>query len=263
VSKKYKFGLVLSGGGVRGVAHIGVLKALEEEGIKPDVIAGTSAGAIIGAFYAAGISPDDILHEVETSGWFKIVKPAIPMKGFMTLKYLKGLLSKYIKYKNIEELPIPLYIAATNLNSGLVEVYNKGPLNTWVLASASVPLMFEPIQHEGNAYLDGGLVMNLPASPIRPLCDNLLGVNLVPKVTSDKKDLSGLIKIANRCFDIAVFNNIAPELAKLDWVVQPDELSKISKFDFSFSNSRKVYELGYEHTKAIIPQIREKLNQSM
>lgn len=263
MSKKYKFGLALSGGGVRGVAHIGVLKALEEEGIKPDVISGTSAGAIIGAFYAAGISPDEILHEVEASGWFKIVKPAIPMKGFMTLKHLKGLLGKYIKYKNIEELPIPLYVTTTNLNTGLVEVYNKGPLNVWVLASASVPLVFEPIQHEGNTYLDGGLVMNLPASPIRPLCENLLGINLVPKVSSDKKDLSGMIKIANRCFEIAVFNNIEPELSKLDWVVQPHELSNISKFDFSFSNSKKVYELGYQSTKAIVPQILEKLNQSM
>lgn len=254
-----KLGLVLSGGGVRGVFHIGVLKALDEAGIPPGLISGTSAGAIIGAFYAGGLYPEEIMRIADESGWFKIVKPAIPNKGFMTLQYLSDLLKKHIPKDSFEELRIPLYVTATDLNSGDVEIFHQGPLFKRVIASASVPLMFEPVKEDDRFYLDGGLMMNLPASPVKNKCDFLLGVNLVPKVPLDQKELSGLVKIATRCFDIAIISNMKDEIALLDWVIQPEALNEISKFDFSFSKGRDLFRMGYEATMEIIPTIRKAL----
>jgi len=254
-----KLGLTLSGGGVRGIMHIGVLKALEEEGIRPGIISGTSAGAIIGAFYAAGLSPDQIMKIVDESGWFKIVKPAIPVKGFMTLDYLRKLMVKHIPEDNFSALHTPLLVTVTNLNSGELEVYQDGPLFDRVVASASVPLMFEPVQDDGTLYLDGGLMMNLPASPIRDRCRFLLGVNLVPKVPLEKRELSGIVRIAMRCFDIAIISNMEKELSLLDWVIQPEALNDLSMFDFSFSKGRQLYQLGYTSTKEMMPAILKAL----
>lgn len=259
MNKSKSFGLVLSGGGVRGVAHIGALMALEEAGIKPDVISGTSAGAIIGSFYASGMPANDIWEVVKHSGWFKIVKPAIPVKGFMTLQYLRQLLKEHILSDSFEKLQIPLNVVATDLNSGCARVFNSGKLFDRVIASSAVPLMFEPVNEDDTVLIDGGLVLNLPVSPIRDNCDFILGINLVPKVTATKAELNGLVKIAARCFDIAIINNLEKELAMLDWVVQPEELNVISKFDFSFSHSKLLLKLGYEHTKKLIPEIERKL----
>ena len=184
-----KLGLVLSGGGVRGVAHIGVLKALDEAGISVDMVAGTSAGAIIGAFYCAGVSPDEIYRIADESGWFKIVKPTIPVKGFMKLQYLSDLLKKHVGKDDFSALKIPLYVTAININTARLEVFHEGSLYEKVIASASVPLMFEPVSIKNQLYLDGGLRMNLPAEPIRPLCQYLLGVNLIPELSLIELDL--------------------------------------------------------------------------
>lgn len=252
-----KLGLALSGGGVRGVFHIGVLKALEDAGIRPNLISGSSAGAIIGAFYAAGMPPEEIMKIADESGWFKIVKPAIPNKGFMTLQYLKDLMKKHIPSDSFDSLVVPLFVTATNLNSGEVEVFHEGALFKRVIASASVPLMFEPVRDNNSLYLDGGLMMNLPASPIRSKCQYLLGINLVPKVPLDQKELSGLVKIATRCFDIAIISNMKDEISLLDWIIQPDELNEISKFDFSFSKGRDLYKMGYNAALEILPLIKK------
>lgn len=255
-----KLGLVLSGGGVRGVAHIGVLKALDEAGIQVDLVSGTSAGAIIGAFYCAGLSPDEIYRIADESGWFKIVKPTIPVKGFMKLQYLKDLLKKHINVDEFSSLKIPLHVTAININTTQLEVFSEGKLFEKVIASASVPLMFEPVSINGQLYLDGGLRMNLPAEPVRDQCEHLLGVNLIPEMSLNNNELSGMVKIAMRCFDIAIIENMDRQLKMLDWVIQPDGFNEIPKFDFSFSKTKQGYELGYRATKAMIPAIRNVLN---
>lgn len=252
-----KLGLALSGGGVRGVFHIGVLKAIEDAGITPAVLSGSSAGAMIGAFYASGMAPEEILKLAHDSGWFKIVKPAIPVKGFMTMQYLRDLLGKHILDDSFEALRFPLYVAVSNLNTGEVELVNRGKLIDWVVASASVPLMFEPRKFDDQLFIDGGLLMNLPASPIREKCDVLLGVNLVPKVPLKTKELSGMVRIATRCFDIAIISNMKTEMDLCDFIIQPEELHDIPMFDFSFSKGQLLYDLGYRETEKLLPEIRK------
>ena len=134
MSKKFKTGLVLSGGGTRGFAHLGAIAALKEQGITPDIISGTSAGAIVGAFIASGKSPEEVHKLLKMGGFFRYTKMHLPVDGLLRLDGLKEVLEKEISYKTVEELPIPLYITVSNLNKGVVEYLNEGPLSETVLA---------------------------------------------------------------------------------------------------------------------------------
>ncbi len=133
--KKYKTGLVLSGGGTRGFAHLGVIAALYEKGIKPDVISGTSVGSLVGSFIANGRTPEEIM-QIFGKGWlFKYTKLHFPVDGLLRLDGLKEMIQKNIPIRNIEDLKIPFYIAISNMNKGIVEYKNSGPLDETVLAS--------------------------------------------------------------------------------------------------------------------------------
>ena len=132
---KSKIGIALSGGGARGIAHIGVLQALDENGVFPDVISGTSAGSIVGALYASGKTPLEILKVVEKSKVYKTIKFGMPLKGLTDLSYLAKLLSENIEKDSFESLSRKLFIAVSNLNSGELEIINKGKLFDVVVAS--------------------------------------------------------------------------------------------------------------------------------
>ena len=156
MTKKYKTGLVLSGGGTRGFAHLGLIAALYKIGIQPDVISGASAGAIVGAFIAAGKKPEDIL-EIFKKGWFfQYTHIQLPVDGLLKLDGLKEIIEKEIEVKNIEDLKLPLHICVSNLNEGRAEYKNKGPLGTTVLASSSIPVLFSPVKLGAFQYVDGG-----------------------------------------------------------------------------------------------------------
>ena len=143
-SEKYRFGISLSGGGARGILHIGVLEALRNHGIHPEIISGTSIGAFIGVMYAAGMKPLDILDLVKSSKLYKMVRWKVPSSGLLDLRKVKDVLEKYIPEDDFSALKIPFCCAVTNLNSRLSEIKNSGKLFQWVLASASIPLIFEP-----------------------------------------------------------------------------------------------------------------------
>ena len=241
-------GLVLSGGGIRGVAHAGVLQALDEIGIKPFCISGTSSGAIVGAMYAAGIKPREMLELVGKSDWFKVIKPRLLGGGLMKHTYLRNLLKATIGDKRFEDLAIPLYVTATNLMSGKLEVFSSGPLLDVVVASSSVPLLFEPVEIKGEMYLDGGLIMNFPAQPLIDKCDVLVGVNLVPQVSLVKSELNSFFKIATRSFDLSVLNNINPQKALCQAVIEPTDLYKYNRFDFSFTKSVEIFDMAYRES---------------
>src|SRR5665811_384027 len=180
MTKKYKTGLVLSGGGTRGFAHLGVIAALVEKGIKPDIISGTSAGAITGAFIAAGKTPEEILKIFKKGSFFKYTKLHIPTDGLLKLDGLKEVIQKEIASKNIEDLKVPFFVAVSNLNKGIVEYKNKGLLGETVLASSSIPILFSPVILNGDSYVDGGLMDNIPISPIKTKCEQIIVSNIRP-----------------------------------------------------------------------------------
>ena len=164
---KYRTGLVLSGGGTRGFAHIGAIQALEEAGEEVDVISGTSVGSIVGAMYANGYSPDRILELFKKHTIFKLSRPSFSRKGFLNFVGLQKRISKYLRVKSFEELKIPLYVCLTNLTKGEVVYVHEGPLEKVIMASASIPIMYAPVRIDEDFFIDGAVFDNFPVKPIR------------------------------------------------------------------------------------------------
>jgi len=243
--KKYKTGLVLSGGGTRGFAHLGVIAALYEKGIKPDVISGTSVGSLVGSFIANGRTPEEIM-QIFGKGWlFKYTKLHLPVDGLLRLDGLKEMIQKNIPVKNIEDLKIPFYVAISNMNKGTVEYKNSGPLDETVLASSSIPIIFSPVKMNGQLYVDGGLMDNIPIEPIKNDCENLIVVNISPLFPKD--NMKNLIQIASRTFYMSVNANIPEVLKYATLYIEPEG---IDTFDIlSLSHAREMFKLGYDSTQ--------------
>lgn len=241
--RKFKTGLILSGGGVRGFAHAGILKALNEADIYPDVISGVSAGAIVGALYADGHSPDEIFDIFrKDKSFFKYAKIKIPGRGLFKTIRLRNDLSKHLRAKNLEDLEIPLVVAATNMSKGNMAYFDEGEILDRVMASASIPILFEPVEIDGDLYIDGGVLDNFPVSPLDNKCQQLIGVSLNP--IHPEKDFDHLFKIAERTFRLSVSSNISPKISKCDQLFEPEELGQYGLLDAS--NGEKIFEIGYE-----------------
>ncbi|MDH4091386.1 MAG: patatin-like phospholipase family protein, partial [Cyclobacteriaceae bacterium] len=147
-----KVGVVLSGGGARGISHIGVLKALQELEVPIHCVSGTSVGAIIGALYANGYAPDKILEIVLTAPVFRTMRPAWTVKGLLSLGGLQDVLLKYIPHNNFESLGLPLTVAATDIAEGKSTYFSTGELISTLLASCCVPAVFDPVEVNGALY---------------------------------------------------------------------------------------------------------------
>jgi NTE family protein len=242
-----KIGIVLSGGAIRGLAHIGVLKALEEKGIKPSIVSGVSAGSIVGAFYCSGYTPDKMKEIALNTNFLHYVKPAIPKKSFFYFNHFDKFLKKYLKTKNIEDLEIPFYACATNLNKGMPEYFNKGSLIDVVKASSSVPILFEPVKIGRYTYVDGGIMNNLPVEPILEKADYIIGVDVNP-LESDK-NFSNIVSISVRTLFLAFRANIEPRKSLCDLFIQPEKLSDIGLY--SIWRVEDAINAGYQAVKNI------------
>jgi NTE family protein len=240
--KKYKIGLVLSGGGAKGFAHLGALKALEENGIKPDVISGVSAGAIVGAFYADGFSTDEILKLFTQKKLFKYFEIAKPNVGLMKISGLAGVLKDNLKAQIFEELKIPLFVCAADLNNGNEVFFSAGPIIKPVLASSTIPILFQPIKINETLFVDGGLLNNLPIEPIFYDCEKIIGIHINP--IGYKEGFNSLIKMAERCMHLSIANNVYQKIELFDLFIEPRELINYGSFDFS--KARKIFDIGYE-----------------
>ena len=155
---------------------------------------------------------------------------------------LKKEMKKHIKADKIENLDIPLIISTTNLNKGKVEYHSKGDLITHVMASASIPVLFTPVELNGDLHVDGGLFDNLPVSPIREKCETIIGVNISP--IQERNDISSMMDISARTFHLTVHVNTIPSREKCDILIEPLELSKYSILDTK--NAKELFELGYK-----------------
>ena len=246
--KKYKTGLVLSGGGTRGFAHLGVIAALFEKGIKPDVISGTSAGAIAGAFIAAGKNPHHILEILKKGSFFNYTKLQIPRDGLLKLDGLKEVLYKEIPVKNLEDLEIPLFVAISNLNKGTIEYRNSGPLEEIVMASSSIPILFAPVKIDGNLYVDGGLLDNIPIEPIKNECEQIIVCNISP--INPKEKIKNLIEIATRTFFMSVNANMDDVKKFATIYIEPEGIDGYEIL--SRTHADELFELGYNSTMKVL-----------
>jgi NTE family protein len=258
----HRVGIALSGGGTRGVVHIGVLQALEENGIFPSVIAGTSAGSIVGAMYAHGYNPAEIMTIASERSLIWMFSLRLPTKGFVRHTFLRKMLQRYLPEKNFEDLKKPLYVAIANLNTGKVEIKSTGTLHDVIVASASIPVLYEPVRLDQYVYADGGLLMNLPVSPIRDLASYVIAVNLIPRKELNTEEVSNIMSVAARTFNLAALNTIEPELKYCDLLIEPIEIHQYSRFNFT--NIKEMYEIGYQEALKMIPRIKDELeNESI
>ncbi len=174
-----RLGLVLGGGASRGLAHIGVLQVLEEAGIRPQLVVGTSVGAFIGAGVAAGKSSAELTAFGLGIRWRHLVRPSWPQRGFLSMAPLERVLIRWLGDRWIEELPLPYACVATDVLSGRPRVFTEGRLAPRVRASCSVPIIIRPCLIEDRWYVDGGMTNNLPVDVARRLgAEVVLAVNL-------------------------------------------------------------------------------------
>lgn len=242
---EYKTGLVLSGGGARGFAHLGVIEALNEAGIFPDVICGTSAGAIAGVLYADGYSPREILKMTISNSRLHYIRPMVQKDGLLQITGLIRILGKNLRAKRFEELKIPLFVTATDLNNGRVDYFSSGELLNPVIASASIPVLFKPVLIDGKHYVDGGVLDNLPIKPIENKCRFIIGSFVNP--TGYQENVLNLINIAERTFLLSMSKEVIEKSKRFNLFIAPQELT-----NFKILNPEKAEELfmvGYLATK--------------
>jgi NTE family protein len=236
-----KIGLVLSGGGARGISHIGVLKGLDELGVKVEVLAGTSAGSIVGSLYAYGYTPDQIITEVLATKLFRSMRPAWTWTGLLSLEALASSLVKLIPENSFDSLKIPLTIAATEIRKGRPEYFSSGDLIPAILASCCIPAVFNPIQINGGVYVDGGLMDNLPAKTIRDKCDLLIGSHC--NYISSEFDLKNFRSVIERSLLIAINGNTMISKSLCDILIEPPDVGTYSGMDIG--RARDLFEAGY------------------
>ncbi|MEQ8927529.1 MAG: patatin-like phospholipase family protein [Fulvivirga sp.] len=248
--KEYSVGLVLSGGGARGIAHLGVLKALEEVNVKIDVISGTSAGAIIGALYAQGLSTNDILKLLIELKPMRFIQPALNTKGLLKMEVIERFLINYLPEDNFANLSIPLYIAATNMKTGKTEYFSQGQLIPAICASSCIPVLFNPVEFNGNLYIDGGILNNLPVEAIRKKTKAIIGVhsNPIDRNFDFKNFSSGM----ERALMLAITSNVYQSAQQCDFLIEPKGLEPFKVLDIS--KAEEIFSIGY---KEAVRQIQE------
>ena len=249
-----KVGLVLSGGGALGFAHIGAIKALEEYGIEPEYVAGTSMGAIIGVMYAAGYSADEIMHIVKEDRLYNVgrlitLQSALRNSGMSTHKTLLRELAELIPHNSFDSLERKFMVCVTSVETGeAVYRHEGGELKEYVAASAAIPGVFEPIMIDSVRYIDGGIVDNLPVSQLLTLNPQLfiIGVDVLPFVENyEAKSSIDMLLWMSRLFQS---KNMDPNRAKCDWLIQSFALNEYHGFEFK--RYKEIYQYGYDAMKA-------------
>jgi NTE family protein len=247
-------GLALGGGFARGIAHVGVLKVLEEENIPVSFVAGTSVGALIGAAYCSGVSAAE-LEELATRVRFKhFARWTLSRYGFASNQRMIGFLNSVLKVKSFEDLCVPLAVTATDFSTGEGVVFHSGPLVDPVRASCAYPGMFLPVKIRGRLLVDGMLSHAVPSVPLREMgAERVLAVHL--KGTWTNKDgPRHLFDVIGQCFAIAQEMNGRVWKQASDLVIEPD----VNGFKYDdFEHSHDLVRAGELVTRAALPEIRK------
>jgi len=243
-TKKYPLGIAFSGGGAKGAAHCGALQALKEYGIQPDIVSGTSVGALVAVFYSSGLTPKQMIETFQGLNFFKdIVSPSLPKGGLFDSDPLLALIQNLLPYKRIEDLPIPTYIVASDMEHGMSKVFTKGEIAPRVVASCSIPVIFQPMCINGTHYVDGGTFQNLPVSAIRQKCDKVIAFNL--NHLEAEKHKNNIVSVAYRAFMMMMVSNVAADAAQADLFIDLDTYGCMAH---DLSRIEELFFRGYEST---------------
>lgn len=244
------YGLVLSGGGVRCIAHIGAIKALEEHGIYPTVIAGASAGAITGAFYAGGYSCDEILDFFQYTSLFSFNNYTYRKPGLIDTDKFYNILLQYFPTDTFEALQKSLYVSATDILSGKNKIFHKGPLINPVLASAAFPVVLSPVELNDTLYADGGITNNFPVEPLLGQCDKIIGSYVNPLKKISPNSLTTSYSVLDRAFKIGMASVSEQKFSYCDLVIAPQPLNEFGTF--SVNRINEIFQIGYDTSNRML-----------
>lgn len=237
-----KIGLALGGGGFLGAAHIGVIRALEEKGLTPACISGTSVGALIAALYAFGKSWQEIRDVTSELTWLDLSEFKISKFGLLSNSKLKGFVDKHIGEVMFDEAKIPLAVVATDISSGERVVLSKGRVDTAIMASTCIPGVFAPVEIDSILLVDGGLTENVPVSLLTNMgADFRIGVDLGQTQSREKPE--NIIDVLLNSLRITMRETTKLQEKDVDLLITPD-LSRFSIFDHSKMDD--LFDLGYK-----------------
>lgn len=240
--------LVLSGGGARGFAHVGVWRALQESRVPVRAVSGTSAGAIAGAFIAAGVSWKDAFEWMRNSRYFGWRNFLWRKDGLFSLEPLEKILQQQLPAR-FEDLSIPFFATATDLVKGEAVHFNSGKLSDALLASAAVPLVFEPQRRNGQLLVDGGVMNNFPIEPLLDLPYPIFGVH-VNRITSRASGEDwGKWYLAEKCFHLAIAGELPRKTGHCRWFIEP--AGDVYQM-FDFEQAEEILETGYRAASELL-----------
>lgn len=255
--KTKSIGLVLSGGGSKGIAHAGAIKFLEEQNIHPIRIAGTSAGAIVGAMYAWGKTPEEILAFFKSIYLFHWRHFTFKKAGLIDSESFIIDFHAIFQDAVLGDLKIPTLITATDMVRGKLKIFGpETKIVDAVLASSAFPGMMSPYEIKGRPYSDGGILNHFPTDVLQGQCDTVIGVYVSPIQKIEAKDLHSIKAVTTRAFDILSANSNMHKFIHCDWVIEPKALSLYSTFETSKIKMDAIFNIGYEAAKKSF----EKLN---
>lgn len=250
-----KIALVLGGGAARGFAHVGVIKVLEANGIRPDIVVGVSVGSLVGALYAGGYAAADLERAALTLDESVLGDWTLPDRGIFKGEALQDFVNRAVQYRPLEKLNRAFAVVATDLQSGEQVVFRRGNTGMAVRALSSVPGVFQPVRINGREYVDGGLTGPVPVRVARRLgADVVIAVD----VSARPKDgrTGGLLEVLLQTFAIMGQAIAANELAEADVVIRPDT-SQLTAIGFE-QRGLAIRE-GERAARAALPQIRARL----
>lgn len=285
IPKNPKIGLSLSGGGAKGFTHVGVLKVLDSLGVKVDYISGTSMGAIVGGLYAAGYTGKDIERVVMDTDFYSLItdpKPrqetsffsksvdkyllTVPLRngkvslpssistGQRNVYLLKELLKNVSNIDDFSKLPIPFMCVGTNIESGRMQIFEKGDLVSSILASSAFPSLLEPVKIGDSIYVDGAMSVNYPSKPLKDKgIDIVIGVDLNQPLAK-RENLNSVISIMNQIIDFGIKKETINQYKYTDINIKPD-LSGITAT--SYDNKRQILDSGYVEALKYVDILKE------
>jgi NTE family protein len=255
-SQPKKIGLALSGGGARGISHLGIIQALTEHGIQFSHISGTSAGAIGAAFIAEGYTPKEFLQIIKDTRLLKLLRPSLGSTGLISILKARFLIEKFIPHNSFEKLKIKVTTSAVDLGEGKLVYFTEGDLDVAILASCCLPGIFRPIIINEHMYVDGGILNNFPVEPLVGNCDLIIGssCNHLPVVT----EIKSFGNLVDRAAMIAINSTLNIHKSLCDVVIEPHGLGGYGIFDTKAVD--EIFMIGYEEgLKAV--ESNEKLRE--
>ncbi|MEC5394297.1 patatin-like phospholipase family protein [Bergeyella sp. RCAD1439] len=244
----YDLGLALSGGGSKGIAHAGVLKFLNEKNIVPDVLAGTSAGAIVAALYVRGKTPEEIVSFFKSVYFFRwthfaLTKPGGFIHSDVFKKYLLPVFGDMV----LDDLEKRVYITATNMISGKLEIFGGGiKVVDAIIASCAVPMVATPYKIGTQLYSDGGILNNFPADVLKYRSRKIIGVYFSPQKKVQASELKNMVDITSRAYDLMTTQAEIGKSIYCDWFINPKDLAKYNLFETRKTRMDEIFNIGYQ-----------------